>query len=593
MILCLKTIIHKAARLLSRVNLVFLCSFFFIPPQTGIRLQNGAGIPSDASAFPGLSDNSGIDSGLSFYENHSVLVIVPHEDDEICLMGGVFEQFLKHGSTVRVVFLTNGDFEGPEMGTVRINEAVRAAAVLGIPESNLIFLGYGDQWANGHHIYNAAGDEVLLSHCHLTETYGTEAHPAFRSHAPYTRNDLKQDLASVILTYLPDQIFCIDLDGHKDHKAASLFFEEVMGDLLRESSAYQPAVFKGFGYNTAWAAPADFYSENILSTKRPLSLSYSAEIPYYLWHQRIRFPIALSDAARLLQSAPTFRALRCYESQSADAKAAAVISGDRVFWFRPTTSLLYQAGITASSGNTDVLHDFKIVDLKEDITERFCFFSGHVWSPLPDDNIRRISVTLQKPSSISELILYDNNDPGSNILNMRIVFSDGSKLNTGELNKNGEPTVIRFAEKKGITSFTMTITSFEGDQPGLSEIEAYSTAPSAGISFIKLMNGDEDYMYDYWIDESGSESVRLYSYPNQVEIVEDNYQFSSSLNPDNVSVRGDEISISCGKGETYLLTAVSVRDPKLYDTVRISNPSPAKRLLARLLQEKEASRLAG
>ena len=139
----------------------------------------------------------------------------------------------------------------------------------------------------------------------------------------------------------------------------------------------------------------------------------------------------------------------------------------------------------------------------------------------------------------------------------------------------------------------MTSTSFEGDQPGLSEIEAYSTAPSAGISFIKLMNGDEDYMYDYWIDESGSESVRLYSYPNQVEIVEDNYRFSSSLNPDNVSDRGDEISISCGKGETYLLTAVSVRDPKLYDTVRISNPSPAKRLLARLLQEKEASRLAG
>ena len=592
MVLCLKTILYRITRVLSRVHLVFLCSFFIIPAVGSVILLSHAKARADASEFPDLTDKRGIGSNLSFFENHNILVIVAHEDDEICLMGGLFEQYLEHGSTVRIAFLTNGDFEGSENGPVRINEAIRAAASLGIPESNLIFLGYGDQWEDGMHIYNAPGDEVLFSHSHLSETYGTETHPAFRNNVPYTRNNLKKDLASVITAYLPDQIFCIDLDGHKDHKAASLFFEEVMGELLSESSDYQPVVFKGFGYNTAWSAPADFYSENILSTKRPLSLSYSAEIPYYLWHQRVRFPVALSDVSRLLRSTATFRALECYASQSAAGKASAVISGDRVFWFRPTTSLLYRADISASSGEPDVLTDYKIVDL-EDITERFCVFSGHVWSPLPDDSLKKITVTLPEPSSITEFRLYDSDDPESNILNMHIVFSDGSEMNTGELNKNGEPTVIRFAEKKGISSFTMAITGSEGTEPGLSEIEAYSSAPNAGLSFIKLMNGDQDFLYDYWIDESGSENISLYRYPSKVEITEDSYRILSDLNPGDVAVSGDTISVSCAKGETYLLTAVSADDPALYDTVRISNPSPAKRLLARLLQEKEAILLAG
>ncbi len=592
MILYLKTILYRVTRVLSRVHLLFLCSFLIIPAVGTVILLSHASARADASLFPELTEKRGIGSNLSYFEDHNVLVIVAHEDDEICLMAGLFEQYLEHDSTVRIVFLTNGDFAGSENGPVRINEAIRAAASLGIPESNLIFLGYGDQWEDGLHIYNAPGDEVLFSHCHLSETYGTETHPAFRNHVPYTRNNLKKDLASVIMTYLPDQIFCIDLDGHKDHKAVSLFFEEVMGELLSKSSDYHPVVFKGFGYNTAWSAPADFYAENILSTKSPPSLSYSAEIPYYLWHQRVRFPVALSDVSRLQRSTGTFRALQCYASQSATLKASAVISGDRVFWFRPTTSLLYLADISVSSGNPDVLNDYKIVEL-QDITDRFCVFSGHVWSPLPEDSRRKISVTLREPCSITEFRLYDNNDPESNILNMRIVFSDGSEMDTGELYKNGEPTVIRFAEKKGITSFTMAITSFEGAEPGLSEIEAYSAAPSAGISFIKLMNGDQDFMYDYWIDESGAEKITLYRYPSKVEITEDSYRISSDLNPGDVAVNGDTISVSCGKGETYLLTAVSVDDPALFDTVRISNPSPAKRLLSRLLQEKESVLLAG
>ena len=39
-------------------------------------------------------------------------------------------------------------------------------------------------------------------------------------------------------------------------------------------------------------------------------------------------------------------------------------------------------------------------------------------------------------------------------------------------------------------SFTVSITGYEGDEPGLTEIEAYSGAFDAGVSFVKLMNRD-------------------------------------------------------------------------------------------------------
>ena len=41
------------------------------------------------------------------YRGRRVMVLVPHEDDEINLMGGVLEQYVKYGSTVYIVYLTN------------------------------------------------------------------------------------------------------------------------------------------------------------------------------------------------------------------------------------------------------------------------------------------------------------------------------------------------------------------------------------------------------------------------------------------------------------------------------------------------------
>ena len=97
-----------------------------------------------------------------------VMVLVPHEDDEINLAGGVIEEYLKHGSEVYIVFSTNGDgderHDMSKLGNVRIGEAIKALSVLGVPEKNIVFLGYGDGWdKSGAHIYNAPANETLRS----------------------------------------------------------------------------------------------------------------------------------------------------------------------------------------------------------------------------------------------------------------------------------------------------------------------------------------------------------------------------------------------------------------------------------------------
>lgn len=54
----------------------------------------------------------------NIFSGKNVMFFAPHEDDEINLYGGVIEQYVKHGSEVRIVFSTNGDFY--RLGKLRI-----------------------------------------------------------------------------------------------------------------------------------------------------------------------------------------------------------------------------------------------------------------------------------------------------------------------------------------------------------------------------------------------------------------------------------------------------------------------------------------
>lgn len=100
-----------------------------------------------------------------------ILVIVPHEDDDLITAGPVLYQAIQMKKSVKVVFVTNGDYNGSKEGERRVREAVRALDVLGVEKKDIEFLGYGDQ-AQAKHLYNGDKEEVLYSHSGNSLTYG-------------------------------------------------------------------------------------------------------------------------------------------------------------------------------------------------------------------------------------------------------------------------------------------------------------------------------------------------------------------------------------------------------------------------------------
>jgi LmbE family N-acetylglucosaminyl deacetylase len=71
-----------------------------------------------------------------------VLVFSPHPDDESIGIGGYIAKSIENGADVEIILVTNGDFHGNEQ--VRYAEFKKATEILGVPDSNLICLGFPD-----------------------------------------------------------------------------------------------------------------------------------------------------------------------------------------------------------------------------------------------------------------------------------------------------------------------------------------------------------------------------------------------------------------------------------------------------------------
>jgi len=577
-----------------------LCAGLLLPVQS-LPLQDTV----DLSEIP-LPDNqiAGISSVLvdelcydypetsrpDVYAGHEVLVIVPHQDDEVCILGGVFERYVAEGSRVRVLFTTNGDYVGGNSAATRMQEAINAMAIAGIPAEDIYFLGFGDQWRTSH-IYHEADNTILASHSGHKETYSTKTHEVWQEGVAYTRANYKACLRDLIETLQADTIFCIDFDGHQDHRALSLLFEEVMGEMLRDNPAYTPTVFKGFGYSLAWNADFDFYEENIFSTVNPTDAPFMMEVNYYNWADRVRFPVAKEALARIKAPTTTYQMLVAYASQEAPGQGNRVLNGDRVFWHRPTESVLYRASFAATSGDTAALNDFRYTDCV-DITVPGVTFAGHVWMPAAADTDKAVTVTLEKPAVLKEIRLFDNPSLEDNILNAEITLSDGSVHMVDELPYNGSAAIIPLTSENPITDFTVRILESEGEAAGLTEIEAYKATPDHGIRYIKLMNGSGDFVYDYWIDLSGSERFQLHGSNVALDALSEDFVLIAEGDDSCSAVfDGNEIVITCPAGRSFTLTIQSKADPTLSDAVRISNPSSAWRFTVDMLQRYE--RIAG
>ena len=498
------------------------------------------------------------------FAGRNVMIFVPHQDDDMNLLGGVIEEFTSCGSTVRVVFSTSGDYSGLE--ETRMHESISYLASCGVPEEHVIFLGYGNEWANWTHIYDMPPEELAVSYSGKTAAFALPEHPAYHEGALYTRGNYLADLENVILEYKPDLIFCTDYDDHIDHRALSLLFDEAMGNVLKKTGDYHPLVLKGFAYYTSFLSYADFYSPNILSTQNPSGFEHPLYIYVYKWSQRIRIPVSAKLLSRSLYSSGMYRQMEYYSSQNLQEKAQSIINGDRVFWKRDTSSFLYQSRIHVSSGDGEKLNDFKLWDTDQ-ITEIRHFPFDGTWVPDAGDADKTAVITLHAPADLSEIVLYDNPSGTDNVLQAEIVFDSGNTYTVSDIDMGGAPTSVSVNESN-VSQFTVRILDTEGEKAGFCEIEAYHGREGNDFAWIKLMNENDDFVYDYYLDESGEEDFSLYAY-------------GCSANPENCSIScsGDcsaecadgKIRVRCPPGGKGTVT-VSDDEKGVSDTVVISNP---------------------
>lgn len=525
------------------------------------------------------------DGKALLYGGQKVMLIVPHEDDDINVLGGVTEEYVRYGSDVYVVFVSNGDYY--VSAERRMREALAGLANAGVSSDHVIFLGYGDQWApDGPHLYNAAPGQALTSYGGFTQVYGTSVHEAYREGRDYTIDHLLEDLQDVILEYLPDVIFAVDYDESADHRAVCLSFDRVMGRILRQTD-YHPRVYRGFAYSSAWLASPDFLGENIRSTQNVYTDSLHGQEPaVYRWEDRIRLPVQGDGLSRSLVSTNVFESLRCHYSQRAWRHGENVVNGDKVFWRRDTGSLCYTAQVEVSSGDGARLNDFMLID-NLDLTEKERRSYDGSWLPDTSDPEKTVRITLAEPSQIQYVTLYDHPDPEQNVTNARITLSDGTALDTGALDPGGAATVIP-VNADNVSWFTLAVTEWEGDCPGLAEVEAFASDPEPEKPLVKLMDGEENFLYDYWTPSDGEAELKIYA----VSVDEPSLELSWSNPNCQVERSGSTLRVTCPKGESCVLT-VSNPEGTVSDTILVRNPGSVKRAVNAVFQRIEQAVLRG
>ena len=357
-----------------------------------------------------------------------ILLIVPHQDDEINIAGGVLYS-LKNKENVYVVYVTNGDFVFD--ARYRYKEAIKSLKTLGIRKDNIIFLGYSDQaYDKDTHIYTSNGD--WQSENGYTETYGALGiqewnYKKYGEHCKFNKENVKRNIKEVIEDLLPEIIICIDLDFHPDHIMTSLCFEKAMGELLQNRKQYHPEVLKTFAYENAYLGPNDFFEgENNNVKFNTNSKGVLESNPYYNLKDAINIPIANQCYSYNLFTNPLWRAIKCHVSQDLVLNATKIINNNYMYWKRETKNLLYNAEIRVSSSKKEYLNDFVIADTKDILNgdKQEIKYDEGIWIPDDKDNLKEIDISLKEKKLVKYIKLYSGRINNNYINDIKVSIDD-------------------------------------------------------------------------------------------------------------------------------------------------------------------------
>ena len=336
------------------------------------------------------------------------LVFAPHPDDELNIAGQLIPSLVALGVDCRICFSTNGDF-APWDASTRHKEALKSAARLGLGQSQVFFLGYGDAF-RGPHVYVEGDKMVVKSHAGHMRAYVPEGLP-FSDNAggvasPYTREAFIADIKAVVEHLIPDLIICVDYDSHPDHKALSLGFEHAMAQILSEKRSYRPVVLKKFAYASSWKGPEDYwdYAPSVKPDFIAVAYPYELPNPTYSWEERLRLAPDPSTLSTSLRANALYKAACAHKTQLAWAEVVRICNSDVVYWLRRSDNLLNEGHVSATSGDFSGIDGFTRFEVANvDSGFNVGQFLAKGWKPEDGDVARTLSVEFPDKRQLEEV----------------------------------------------------------------------------------------------------------------------------------------------------------------------------------------------
>jgi len=216
-----------------------------------------------------------------FSREDRVLILAPHPDDEDIGCGGVIQRALSSGAKVKVAYLTCGDnnifsivfynkFLFPlrllflknkdfiDLGHQRVHEAIAAMKILGMKESDLIFLGYPDHGTDQMFIANWNHEKPYRSSFSGHSNVPYEGSVGYKK--VFTADNVIEDVKSIILDYKPTKIFVSSSsDVNGDHWAYYLYMMVSLVDLDKKVPA--PKIYPYLVHAYDWPRPSNYHPD--------------------------------------------------------------------------------------------------------------------------------------------------------------------------------------------------------------------------------------------------------------------------------------------------------------------------------------------
>lgn len=198
-------------------------------------------------AFGGwFLSKAGLDKFPDLTANDRLLILAPHIDDEIISSAGLIQEAKKVGAEVKIVYITNGDENltsliGKEkvitlnpndfiaLGEQRMNEGRKATEILGLKETDLIFLGFPDRGLNS--LLNKFFNEKTPYGSQGTKFEYNPYRGTYKENQLYVGDNIVADLTEILSSFKPTFIIAPHpRDKNTDHTATFQFLQKVLSE---------------------------------------------------------------------------------------------------------------------------------------------------------------------------------------------------------------------------------------------------------------------------------------------------------------------------------------------------------------------------